>query len=223
MTAIESISKQVESFRLLAVPVGTVVPFAGPVSESEVDKPEDKLTVRSTTQYLEKNGWLVCDGRPLRRDAYPELYDKIREAHGGGFDSESNRIGDFNLPDYRGMFLRGVDHGKKKDPDTQMRTPAVNGGNSHDRVGSIQTYATALPHDPFVFSGGGHTHTHYLRKATSEHRGINKEGKHWKGSIYTHAWDVPVKGSGEHSHQLSGGDKETRAVNAYVNFLIRAR
>ena len=72
-TAIESVLKQVESFRLLAVPVGTIVQFAGIVSESEVDKPEDKLTVRSTTQYLEKSGWLVCDGRPLRKDAYPEL------------------------------------------------------------------------------------------------------------------------------------------------------
>lgn len=222
-TAVDLVSRQVESFRLLAVPIGTVLPFAGPVSEDEVEKPDDKLAVRAAIQNLETNGWLVCDGRPLTKAAYPALYAKLGQAHGGGFDADKNRTGDFNLPDYRGTFLRGVDHGQSRDPDRDSRTPAANGGNSGARVGSMQPSATAIP-STFKISGGSHTHTHYLRKNGSEDRGhhTGAEGSHWPGSIYLHEWNTPVKGAGEHEHKWTGDDKETRPRNAYVNFLIRA-
>jgi microcystin-dependent protein len=50
-------------------------------------------------------GWLVADGRAVSRSAYAALYAVIGITYGTG-DGTST----FNLPDLRGMFLRGVDN-----------------------------------------------------------------------------------------------------------------
>jgi microcystin-dependent protein len=64
-------------------PVGSVISFAG------ANAP---------------NGWLVCDGRALSSAAYPTLFGTISNNWGAGLAGTTN---DFNLPDLRGMFLRG--------------------------------------------------------------------------------------------------------------------
>lgn len=66
------------------VPAGTVVAFAG----SAVPP-----------------GWLLCDGAALSRTTYATLFGAIGSGHGSG-----NGTSTFNLPDYRGYFLRGVDN-----------------------------------------------------------------------------------------------------------------
>jgi hypothetical protein len=50
-------------------------------------------------------GWLVADGRAVSRSAYAALYAVIGITYGTG-DGTST----FNLPDLRGVFLRGVDN-----------------------------------------------------------------------------------------------------------------
>ncbi len=67
------------------VPAGVVVPFAGDVVP---------------------NGWLLCDGSTVSSNDFPALFNAIGEAHGDGGDGPD---GLFDLPDYRGRFLRGVD------------------------------------------------------------------------------------------------------------------
>jgi len=67
--------------RNLGIPSGTVFPFAG-----------------SAAPY----GYLVCDGRQVSRTEYAQLFLSIGTTHGQGNGSTT-----FNLPDYRGMFLRG--------------------------------------------------------------------------------------------------------------------
>lgn len=70
-------------------------------------------------------GWLEADGQQsLSSTDYPELYAAIGTTYGGSG-------GNFNLPDYRGYFMRGWDHGSGVDPDAESRT----GG---DTVGSVQ-------------------------------------------------------------------------------------
>ncbi|AQW87901.1 phage tail collar fiber protein [Campylobacter pinnipediorum subsp. caledonicus] len=64
------------------VPAGTVIAFAGSLS----NKPD---------------GFLHCDGSSLSKSTYSKLYHAIGTTYGG---SGSN----FNLPDFRGIFLRGV-------------------------------------------------------------------------------------------------------------------
>ena len=76
-------------------------------------------------------GWLICDGSTLNalQDVmYRSLYDAIGTTWGGTGEN------DFQIPDLRGEFLRGVDSGRSADPDAASRT----GG---DVVGSSQTDA----------------------------------------------------------------------------------
>ena len=52
-------------------------------------------------------GWLECDGAALSRTTYAKLFEVIGTLHGHG-----DGITTFNLPDLRGEFVRGWDHGR---------------------------------------------------------------------------------------------------------------
>lgn len=94
---------------------GMIAPFAGPA---------DKIPA----------GWLLCDGREVSRSEYVNLYNAIGIAWGAGNGSST-----FNLPDLRGMFLRGVSGESGNDADADSRTMLVNnGGNTGNNVGSYQ-------------------------------------------------------------------------------------
>lgn len=99
----------------LVWPVGMIVPFGG----------ESVPT-----------GWFECNGAAVSRTTYAALYTQLSTLWGVG-----NGTTTFNIPDLRGYFLRGWDHGATNDPDSASRT----GG---DHVGSVQ--ADALK---------SHTHT----------------------------------------------------------------
>ena len=107
-----------EGRKLAELPVGSIVLYAGPL---------DQLP----------SGWVACDGRSLSREQYSSLFDAIGTAHGDGGLQH-----DFNLPDPRGRFFRGVDHRARRDPDSSFRQPAQAGGNDGDAVGSIQLSAS---------------------------------------------------------------------------------
>lgn len=59
-------------------------------------------------------GWLKCNGAAVSRTAYADLFARIGTMFGGG-DGYST----FNLPDYRGEFLRGFDDGRGLMPAVQ--------------------------------------------------------------------------------------------------------
>jgi hypothetical protein len=59
-------------------------------------------------------GWLKCDGSSRLRSAYPLLFAAINTLYGQGSSSNSTT---FNLPDFRGAFLRGKDDGRGLDPN----------------------------------------------------------------------------------------------------------
>ena len=52
-------------------------------------------------------GWLECNGADISRTVYSSLYSAIGTGFGGGDGSTT-----FNLPDLRGVFPRGWDHGR---------------------------------------------------------------------------------------------------------------
>jgi microcystin-dependent protein len=94
---------------------GAIIPFAGPA---------DKIPA----------GWLLCDGREVSRSEYLNLYNAIGVCWGKGDNSKT-----FNLPDLRGMFLRGVSGDSGNDQDAKSRTRLTeNGGNVGNDVGSYQ-------------------------------------------------------------------------------------
>jgi microcystin-dependent protein len=95
------------------------------------------------------SGFLLCDGSPISRTAYPNLFQSISTNWGWGDNSTT-----FNVPDLRGTFLRGVDRGRGFDPESSSRFQYFNGGNTGDQVGSNQLHALA-----------SHSHLHYTDSA----------------------------------------------------------
>jgi phage-related tail fiber protein len=145
-------------------------------------------------------GWLKCDGSLVSRTQYASLFSAIGTAHGIGDGTAT-----FNLPDYRGRFLRGVNEtategAGTRDPDAAARTTMAPGGNTGNTVGSVQldelkNHSHRLG-NPGYSAGGGAA-----------------------GAPPVNTWAVPA-GEGQFS-TLSTGGKETRPKNAYVSFLIK--
>jgi len=206
--------------------VGTIIAYGGVIDLT-------KLPGWEATR-----DWMLCDGRELAIRDYPALHDAIRVTWGG-----DEKAGKFRLPDLRGYFLRGVDAfgDHAMDPDAEERFARYPGGNIRRQVGSFQRWGTALPlasppgsltqtHFSITATGSGHVHS--LRFQLNATRGVFDEepttvafpGVH--DPIGTNDPFVRDRGYGdlgEHTHGITGGNRETRPVNAYVHWLIRYR
>lgn len=80
-------------------------------------------------------GWVICDGTSyLRAGTYANLFTVLGTAYGTADATH------FNVPDLRGKFPRGWDHGAGNDPDAAGRT-ASTGGASGDNIGSLEADA----------------------------------------------------------------------------------
>ena len=90
-------------------------------------------------------GWLECNGASVSRSTYADLFAAIGTTYG------STNGSSFNLPDMRGRFARGWDHGAGVDADAASRT----GG---DNVGSTQ--ADAIRNITGTHSGTFGFHSH---------------------------------------------------------------
>ena len=104
----------------MLMPIGTIMAYGGDTSNKDV------------VQQLVEQGWLPCDGREVQRQDYVDLFNVINTSYGAG-----NALTTFQVPDFRGRFLRGADQGTKRDPDAGSRRAEAN-GNSGDKVGSVQ-------------------------------------------------------------------------------------
>jgi hypothetical protein len=208
---------------LAICPTGTVFAFAGTAAP---------------------NGWLLCDGSAVSRTVYSQLYSVVANSNGSGDGTTT-----FNVPDFRGRFLRGVSGSTSNDPDRTLRIAMASGGNTGNAVGSVQGIATSvssgnqgstkattgLGNSASGVSGGTNTtgnHAHSITRPNMWGNGTagNTWGSGWNndnvnlGNV-AHGSDT----QGNHSHSISGtadaqpisGDLETRPVNAYVNYIIK--
>lgn len=80
-------------------------------------------------------GYLTADGASYLRSLYPNLFTAIGTAH--GFMSPTT----FNVPDYRGRFLRGVTGMVNRDPNSALRQAMALGGSTGNSVGSVQGHS----------------------------------------------------------------------------------
>lgn len=176
--------------RLPNVPPGTIVAFAGSGAAPD--------------------GWELCDGRLIdsqREDGkYKQIILAIGRTWGDGGDPTSwdqpevaGRPRKANLPDLRGMFLRGADMGRNIDPRREL--------------GTNQEDSTRLPRTPFVL-------------AREEGFWFALTPKAHPASEIQAAPVVMTSGTGIASAKVaaaavSGGDEETRPTNAAVNWIIK--
>lgn len=204
------------SARAAGVPVGTVVAFAG----------DGRKAVPA--------GWLLCDGAEVSREQYPELFRAIGTRYGAG-DGAST----FHLPDYRGLFLRGVDdpdgrggmEPAGRDPEAAQRTNMRSGEVEGDMVGTVQGDATRAPNNPFVTEADG-AHEHVVLWSRDGGGGLpgvrhafqSSANRYGKTTIPRQEDERQPEVDGVHIHAVdpSTGDKETRPKNASVNWIIKA-
>lgn len=141
-------------------------------------------------------GWLLCDGTAVSRTTYAALFATIGTTWGEG-DAATT----FNLPDMRGRFLRGTDHGAGHDPDANSRTASLGGGNIGDRVGTLQGHQFER-------------HTHGYAGAFTQDGSVI--GGHIQGGTST-----PYTVWGYGSNTGVAGGNETRPANVSVNYIIK--
>ncbi len=150
------------------VPTGSIIPYLGDVAPP---------------------GWLLCDGSAASEAAFPELFAVIGTKFGGG-------LGTFNLPDLRGLFLRGA--GQNSDPGRRY-----SGDDSRD-VGDFQDEGTA-------------SHTHFLD--TGLH-GVDTNG----GNVFNSFQMGGNQNNPTRTYTTnanSGATDETRPMNLGVNYIIK--
>ena len=156
-------------------------------------------------------GYLWCDGAPVLRTEYPELFIAIGELWGVGDGSNT-----FNTPDLRGYFLRGIDRDNGSglaniDPDIAERKD-IEGNVVGNKVGGYQIDA---------FQGHWHNYqVNYSAKA-------NTTGVHRFDEMSSNVGDVVVKEDRIKDAIEDGANgsprtsSETRPKNTYVNYIIK--
>ena len=160
-----------------SVPTGTISAFAGDTA------PE---------------GYALCNGQTLDREANAKLFSVIGTRFG-----EGDGVDTFHLPDFRGMFLRGKNSGSGRDPDSSSRFAMNTGGAIGDNVGSMQGHA---------FQSHNHTFIH----GTASADGTTTEGA--SGGVRYNQATTFANASGLTAQATTN---ETRPINAYVNYIIK--
>ncbi len=192
------------------VPVGSMIIFGGP-----------KTNIPA--------GWLACDGRAYASADYPKLYAALGTSWGNGSTGTGGTTGQFNVPDMRGMFPRGVDDGAGRDDNRTSRTSVMAGGNTGDNVGTYQP-GEMQSHDHGGITSntnrGGHNHTYIsglLGAGNSANFAVDG-GTFLTGRLRIFPDTHVTGGTGVHDHSISSdGGAETRPENVAVWYIIRAR
>lgn len=96
---------------------------------SKINKSEKLGDIKASVQSSNHDNWFLCNGQAISRSTYSELFALIGVKFGSG-----NGTTTFNLPDYRGKFLRGL------------------GGNSAEDIYTTQN--ESLPNITGSFAGG---------------------------------------------------------------------
>lgn len=132
------------------VATGTVIAFAGTTA------PE---------------GYLVCDGSLISKTTYQDLYGAIGDTYGQG------TVGEFQLPDLRGEFIRGFDGSRGIDDGRTFGSSQIDEYASHSHPGSEASTSGSHSHSGSTTDAGSHVHTGSIGSAGGHsHTGSTNDG-----------------------------------------------
>ena len=180
-----------------------------------------------------------CDGRAISRSTYSELYNLIGTQFGDGDGSNT-----FNIPDYRGLFLRGWDGGSNRDPNRKYGTIQQNGVPNHNHPISLTSSVENTNH---THTAGTLSHTHNV--TLGMRFGADSawlQDPKWDGGDIPYGsatavtsgaqgWSGATSGvSSNHTHTISGNTgntsnntyqniTEVRPINSTCCYLIRIK
>ncbi|MDX2266905.1 MAG: tail fiber protein [Bryobacter sp.] len=179
------------------VPIGTVISFAG-------------LTPPPP-------GWKLCNGESLKIAEYPDLFKSLQNTYGGNV-----REGTFNLPDYRGRFLRGLDDGANRD---QERANLLTQAGLQRALGHVEGEYIGKHNHAIRYQG--EVLTVLLKSQFSETEDDNRTieglalGKEFsRGPSFVRAVTSPSSLMRASEENLP---YETRPINSAVRFIIRVQ
>jgi len=196
------------------MPAGTVMAYAGGLNDT-------------IQQQLHQAGWLICDGRELKREQYPELFQAIKTNYG------NETTDTFKIPDFRGVFLRGLDLGRQLDPERTLGHYQQDTNQHHSHTGNTQI-AGNHQHEAQMAAAGQHRHLleaegfWFTSKQRNERRAMtdvvddNQEYRTTANGEHQHT--LMIKPSGEHQHPLmiqAQGEHESRPKNYPVIYIIK--
>jgi microcystin-dependent protein len=172
---------------------------------------------RNVTAGNEIPGWLRCDGGEYNRTTYTKLFGEVGVFYGDGNGSTT-----FNIPDYRGWFLRGTSYGNTIDPDEGGRAPP-NTGVATD-TGSAQFSAIAT-HDHNLVNnstvGGPQSPPAADEVLNRENTGNNQLDYSLSSSVATSA-TLGLSSTPQNLQSfLVEESDESRPTNVYVTYLIK--
>lgn len=179
-------------------------------------------------------GWLKCNGAAISRTVYADLFARIGTNFGGG-----DGVSTFNLPDYRGEFLRGLDDGRGLDVGRTINSIQAGQVLSHAHGASADsqgwhghsgvTYAAGNhAHSGSTYEAGWHGHSGFTSWAGEHAHGgyvLGGLGNVDSGAEEARAWPnwslsgVPAAGNHQHSLSIDGAGTHahTLAINAEGN------
>ncbi|MBQ3116885.1 MAG: tail fiber protein [Alphaproteobacteria bacterium] len=148
--------------------------------------------IKTSVQSTNHSGWLLCNGQAVSRTVYAELFALIGTKFGAG-----NGTTTFNVPDYRGKFLRGL------------------GG--HSALDIYTTQPEGLPNIQGSFLNNGNSPTDAAWGAFSyskDGKGSNT-GSANDGGTYTF--------NASKSNAIYGASNHVTPINQAVYFFIKAK
>ncbi len=175
-------------------------------------------------------GYLRANGAAVSRTTYAALFAAIGTTHGAGDGSTT-----FNLPDRRGVFMRGVDDGRGIDPGRALGSfqGAQNAAHSH---GATVHENGWHGHGASASGVGDHVHNMTFRPYQWDHGVTGEVGDNGDpnyGAQVTsgtmqgagaHSHTIWIEGNGTHTHGISiaaDGGSEARPINAADLFCIK--
>jgi len=152
--------------------------------------------------------WLECNGQAISRATYSLLFSKVGTSYGIGDGSTT-----FNLPDLRGVFVRGWNGAVTgTDPNRVLGSTQQDSIKAHSHAAG--TLVTSI--------APNHSHT------------IEREGSGQGGTrpalanvgVSTAPLLSNTSSAGSHSHTVTGstastGDGETRPINTALKYIIK--
>lgn len=149
--------------------------------------------IKASLQTANHGNWLLCDGSAVSRTTYADLFALIGDGFGEGDGSTT-----FNLPDYRGKFLRGLGGDSEADVYTTQAEglPNITGAVTAGRLATSLSGTGAIA----VTNGTGN-------------------GPDWEGSTSNKNFDFDAS----RSSAIYGASSHVTPINQAVNYFIRAK
>lgn len=159
------------------------------------------------------SGWLAANGSVVSRTTYANLFAAIGTTYGAGNGSTT-----FNLPDCRGMFIRGWDAGRGQDAGRIFGTAQGSQNLSHSHVGASSTSLNHT-HGGSTSTDPGHSHAHGTEGLYADYGGGSfVGGRNYPNGAISSYRNQNTSPSGSHSHSLTvnpdGAHAHTITVNA---------